>query len=104
MCYPESHSSIIASTSLPTSPLPTSAPELVAATSVEGSLKASSHEDKDALDLPPVDCASRETAMAIVDVLPQLLPLPSVTDTATASPSQKESDAEQARDSHDDTV
>ena len=94
----------MASTSPPTSPLPTSAPGLVAATSGEGSPKASSREDKDALDLPPVDRASQATAMAIVDVLPQLLPLPSVTDIATVSPSQEEFDAEQARDSHDDTV
>ena len=49
----------MASTSPPTSPLPTSVPELVAATSDEGSPKASSREDKDALDLPPVDCASQ---------------------------------------------
>ena len=94
----------MASTSPPTSPLPTSAPELVAATSAEGGAKAtSSREDSDVLDLLPVDRASQATAMAIVDVLPQLLPLPSVTDIATASPSEKEFDAEQARDSHDDT-
>ena len=42
--------------------------------------------------------------MDIVDMLPQLLPLPSVTDIATASPSQKEFDAEQARYSRNDTV
>ena len=65
-----------------TSPWPTSA---ATATSDEGSPKTSLHEDKDALDLPPVDCASRATTQAIVDVLPQLLPLPSVTDIATAS-------------------
>ena len=94
----------MASTSPLTSPLPTSAPELVVATSDEGGPKASSREDKDALGLPPVDCASQATAMAIVDVLPQLLPLPSVTDIATASPSQKEFDAKQARDCHNDTV
>ena len=94
----------MASTSPPTSPLPTSVPELVAATSDEGSPKAISREDKDALDLPPVDCASQSIAMAIVDMLPQLLPLPSVTDIATVSPSQKEFDAEQARDSRNDTV
>ena len=57
-----------------------------------------------ALDLSPVDCASQATGMAIVDVLPQQLPLPSVADIATASPSQKEFDAEQARDSHYDTA
>ena len=83
----------MASTSPRTPPLPTSAPELVAATSEEGSPKASSREDKDALDLSPVDCASQATAMAIIDVLPQQLPLPSVADVATASPSQKEFDA-----------
>ena len=60
----------MASTSPLTSSLPTSAPELVAATSDEGITKASSREDKDALDLPPVDHASQATAMAIVDVLP----------------------------------
>ena len=80
--YTESHSSIMASTSPRTSPWPTSA---VAATSDEDSPKTSPREDKDALDLPPVDCASRATTQAIVDVLPQLLPLPSVTDIATAS-------------------
>ena len=94
----------MASTSPRTSPLPTSAPGLVAATSNEGNPKASSREDTDALDLPPVDCASQATAMAIVDVLPQQLPLPSVADIATASPSQKEFDGEQARDSHYDTA
>ena len=94
----------MASTSLRTSPLPTSASGLLAATSDEGSLKASSRQDKDALDLSPVDCASQATAMAIVDVLPQQLPLPSVADIATASPSQKEFDAAQARDSHYDTA
>ena len=87
----------MASTSPRTLPLPTSAPEQVAATSDEGSPKASSREDKDALDLPPVDCASQATAMAIVDVLPQLQPLQSVADIATASPSQKDFDAEQGK-------
>ena len=60
----------MASTSPPSSPWPTSAPGLIAATSDEGSPKVSSREDKDALDLPPVDRASQATAMAIVDVLP----------------------------------
>ena len=64
---------------------------------------ASSREDNDALDLSPVDRTSQATTQAIVDVLPQLLPLPSVTDIATASPSQQELDVEQARDSHYDT-
>ena len=86
----------MASTSPRTSPWPTSVPGLLAATSDEGSPKASSCEDKDALDPSPVD----RTSQAIVDVLPQLLPQPSVTDIATASPSQQELDAEQARDSH----
>ena len=45
---------------------------LVAATSDEGGPKACSHEDKDTLDLPPVDCANQVTTQAIVDVLPQL--------------------------------
>ena len=93
----------MASMSPRTSPLPTSAPGLVAATSDQSSPKTSSREDKDALDLPPVDRASQATAMAIVDVLPQLLPLPSVTDIATTSPSQQEFDAAQAKDSHYDT-
>ena len=83
-----------------TSPGPTSPPMLVAATSDEGGPKACSHEDKDALDLPPVDRASQATTQAIVDVLPQLMPLPSVTDIATTSPSQQEFDAGQAKDSH----
>ena len=43
-------------------------------------------------------------AQAVVDALPQLLPVPSVADMATASPSQKEFDAEQARDYPYDTV
>ena len=94
----------MASTSLSTSPLPTSASGLLATTSDEGNFKASSRQDKDALDFAPVDCASQTTAIAIVDVLPQLQPLPSVADIATASPSQKEFDGEQARDSHHDTA
>ena len=48
--------------------------------------------------------ASQAITQAIVDVLPQLLPLPSVTDMATASPSQQEFEAEHARDPHYDTV
>ena len=91
----------MASTSPPTSLWPTSAPGLIAGD--EGSPKASSRKDKDALALPPVDRASQATTQAIVDVLPQLLPLPSVTDIAAASPSQQEFDAEQAKDSHYDT-
>ena len=67
-----------------TSPGPTSVPGLVAATIEEGSPEASSREDKDAVDLPLVDCASQATSQAIVDVLPQLLPRPSVTDISTA--------------------
>ena len=93
----------MASTPHRTSPWPTSVPELVAATSDEGSPKASSCEDKGALELPPLDRASQATTQAIVDVLPQLLPLPSPTDIATASPSQQELDVEQARDSYYDT-
>ena len=93
----------MASTSPRTSLWPTSAPGLIAATGDEGSPKASSREDNDALDLSPVDRTSQATTQAIVDVLSQLLPLPSVTDIATASPSQQELDIEQARDSHYDT-
>ena len=93
----------MASTSPRTSPRQTSAPGLIAATSDEGTPKASSCEDKGALELPPVDRASQATTQAIVDVLPQLLPLPSVTDIATTSPSHQEFDAEQAKDSHYDT-
>ena len=59
-------------------------------------------EDKDVLELPPVARASQATTQAIVDVLPQLLPLPLVTDIATTSPSQQEFDAGQAKDSHYD--
>ena len=76
-----------------TSPWPTSAPGLVAATSGVGSPKASSCEDKDALDLPSEGQESQATTQAIADVLPQLLPLPSVTDIGTASLSQQEFDA-----------
>ena len=84
---------MIASTSPGTSPWPTSATGSVAATSGVGSPKASSCEDKDILDLPPADYASQATTQAIVDVLPQLQPLPSVTDISTASPSQQGFDA-----------
>ena len=66
---------------------------MVAATSGVGSPEASSREDKDVLDLPPADYASQATTHAIVDVLPQLQPLPSVTGISTASPSQQEFDA-----------
>ena len=86
------------------SPWLTSAPGLVAATNDEGSPEDISRENKDVLDLPPVDHASQATAMATADVLPQLLPVPSFIEIATPSPSQKEFDAEQARDSHCDTV
>ena len=58
-----------------------------------GSPEASSREDRDAVDLPPADCTSQATTQAIVDVLPQLLSPPSVTDISTASPSQQEFDA-----------
>ncbi|KAN0140442.1 hypothetical protein V8E53_001651 [Lactarius tabidus] len=97
----ESQSSIMARTSPGTSPWPTSAHELVAAAGDEGSTKASSREDhhKDALDIPPIDRASGASTMAIVDVLPQLPPLPSVTDKAIASLSPQEFDAENTRDS-----
>ena len=91
----------MASMSPPTSPLPTSA---VAATSDEGSPKPSPREDKDALDLPPVDRASQAATQAIYDALPRLLPLSSVTGIATASLSQQVFDVEHARDPHDDTV
>ena len=77
---------------------------LVATTSKEGSSQACSREDKNALDLPPVDCASQVTTQAIVDALPQLQPLPSVTDMATVSRSQQEFDVELAGDPHHDTV
>ena len=77
---------------------------LVAATSDEGGPKACSHEDKDALDPPPVDCANQVTTQAIVDVPPQLQPLPSITDIATASPSQQEFDVKLAGDPHYDSV
>jgi hypothetical protein len=91
----------MARTSPGTSPWPTSAHELVAAVGDEGSTKASSREDryKDALDLPPVDRASGANTMAIVDVLPQLPPLPSVTDIAITSLSPQEFDAEHTRSS-----
>ena len=67
---PESHSSLMASMSPHTSPLPSSALGSVAATSDQDSPKASSREDKDALELPPVDRTSQATAMAIADLLP----------------------------------
>ena len=51
----------MASTSPRTSPRTTSAPGLIAATSDEGTLKASSREDKGALELSPVDRASQAT-------------------------------------------
>ena len=95
----------MASTSQGTSPLPTSAPGLVTATSDDGGPNAtSSREDKDGLDLPPVDRASQTTTQAIVDVLPQLLSLHSLTDTAATSPPQQKVDVDHARDPHYDTV
>ena len=93
--YLESHSSIMVNTSPRTSPWLTSAPGLVSATGDEGSLKASSREDKDTPDLPSLDRASQAAATAIVNVLPQL---PPITDIATASTSQQEFDVEHARD------
>ena len=82
-------------TSLRTSPGPASPPGLVSATGDEGSLKASSREDKGTPDPPSVDRASQATATAILNVLPQL---PPITDIVTASPSQQELDVEHARD------
>ena len=103
--YPESHCSITASTSQGTSPRPTCAPGLVAATSDGGGAEAtSSREDNDDLDLLPADRASQTTTQAIVDVLPQLLSLHSLTDTAATSPPQQKVDADHARDPHYDTV
>ena len=95
---------IIANPPPRTSPWQTSAPGLVAATGDEVSPEAGSRENIDTLDIPPVGRASQAITQAIVDVLPQLLPLPSVTDMATASPSQQEFEAEHARDPHYDTV
>ena len=85
----------MASTSPRTSPGPTSAPGLVAATSDEGGPKASSREGKGTPNLPSLDRTSQATATAIVNVLPQL---PPITDIATASPLQQEFDVEHARD------
>ena len=96
--YPESHSSIIANLSPRTSPLPTSGPGLVAASSDEGSLKASSREDKDTLDLPPVDRPCEANAMATVDVLPQLLPPPPASVMVVEGSSEQEFDAEHRGD------
>ena len=85
----------MASTSPCTSPWPTSAPGLVAATSDEGSPEASSREDKGTPDLPSSDRISQATATATVNVLPQLSP---ITDITTGSPSQQKFDVEHARD------
>ena len=90
---PESHRSILATTSLGTSPWPTSAPELGAATKVEGTPKAGSCKDKDALDPPSVNRASHANTMATSDLPPQLPLLLSPTDIAIAGPSQRELDA-----------
>ena len=68
----------------------------------EGSPKASSHEHKGALGLPPVDCASQANTMAIFDVL-QPPPLPSVTDIVVTSPPKQEFDVEHISDSLPDT-
>lgn len=87
----------MASTSPGTSPWPTSAPELSLATGDEGNPKASPREH-DALDLPPVDRASQANTMAIVNLLPQLPPLPSATDMVIEGPSQQEFDAENTGD------
>ena len=95
LSYPESHSSIMVNTSPRTSPWPASAPGPVAATSNEGSPKASSREDKDTPDLPSLDPTNQATTTAIVNVLPKL---PPITDIVTASPSQQEFDVEHARD------
>lgn len=91
----------MARTSPGMSPLPTSAPELVTTASDagdEGSRKASSRKHKDVLGLPPVDCASQANTTAILDVLPQLPPLPSVTDIVVTTLSQQKFDVEHTRD------
>ena len=96
--YQESHSSIIAGTSPGAFPLLTSTPELVPTISDEGRPKTSSREDKDALDLPPVDRASEANTMA-TDVFPQLPPLLPANDVVVEGSSQQEFDAEQTGDS-----
>ena len=96
--YPESHSSIIANLSPRTSPWPTSGPGLVAASSDEGSLKASSRDDKDALDLPLADRPCEANTLATGDVLPQLLPPPPPSVMVIEGSSQQEFDAEHRED------
>lgn len=76
-----------------TSPLMTSEPGLVAATSNVGSPKASSREDKDALDLPPADRPSEANTMATVAVPPQLPSLPPASVMVVGDSSQQEFDA-----------
>ena len=94
----ESHSSILARTSLNVSPRPTSAPGLVAATSDEGSNpKAHSHEDQGILYLSPVDLASQANTVTIVNP-PQLPPPRPVDDMVIEGSSPKEFDTKHTGD------
>jgi hypothetical protein len=84
--FPDSHCSILATTS------PTSAPELGAAIK-EASPKAGSREDRDAADPPSVNRAIQENSMLIQGLPPQPPPRPTATEIAIAGPSRWELDA-----------
>ncbi len=97
--FPQSHRSIIVTTSPSVSPGPTSAPDLGTATKGDRSPKPGLGKEEDALD-PPSESVNRAThanTMATLDFLPQLS---SVTDpdVAIAGPSLREPDAGRTRD------
>ena len=96
--YQESHCSILATTSPGTSPRSTSAPGLGAATREDRSQKTGSRKDEDALDSPPIICATHAGNVAILDLPSQLQPLSLATDVAIAGPSHQEPDAGHAGD------
>jgi hypothetical protein len=91
----ESHFSILATTPPGASPTPPFVPEIGTA---ECGAEVCPHEDKDTLDSPSANRAIQATTnMAILDCL-QSPTLPSATDVAIASPSQRGLDAEPTGD------
>src|SRR6266702_4334427 len=67
--FPQSHRSIIVTTSPSVSPGPTSAPDLGAATEADGSPKPGLRKEKDALDSPSVNRAIHANTTATLDFL-----------------------------------
>jgi hypothetical protein len=81
--FPESHCSVLVTTSPGAPPWPTSAPQLYAASGEEVSPKAGSREDRDAVDPPSVNREIQENSIVTLDFPPQAPLPPPATDIAT---------------------